>query len=224
MGPFHLPLANSSRPIELEELNYSGMSLFENRQHRITAARTYYIIARQQATRFHQCSKVQASLESGPASEEESAAIFQQIETNFEQKWQAAMIAVTFAGMALEAFFYDYAADGLGDSFVEEHLDKLDLPSKYLVYPKLVCGVGPDKSEHTFELVRKLTALRNRLVHSKSKGFPLHNLDKAAGHYDDYNERLAKGVAESIECVRAVMRELDKLHPGMSFEASMESA
>lgn len=200
------------------------MSLFENRQHRITAARTYYRIAREQAARFHQCAEAQANLESGQASDEEHAAIFQQIETNYEQRWQAAMIAVTFAGMALEAFFYDYGADGLGDSFVKEHLDKLDLPSKYLIYPTLVCGAGPKKSEHTFELVRKLTALRNELVHSKSKAFPLQNLDKAAGHHDEHHARLAKGVDESIECVRAVMRELDKLHPGMSFEASMEGA
>src|SRR5581483_10336167 len=201
------------------------MSLFENRQHRITAARTYYRIAREQAALFHQRRKAQANLESGPCSEEEQGAIFQQIEENSEQKWQAAMIAVTFAGMALEAFFFDYGADGLGGDCVEKHLDrKLDLPSKYLIYPKLVCGVGPNKSERTFELVRKLAALRNELVHSKSKAFPMQNLDKAADHHDEYHARLAKGVDESIACVRSVMRELDKLHPGNSFEASMEDA
>lgn len=200
------------------------MSVFEGRQHRITAARTYYSIACSQAARFHECAQGRTNLESGQAAEEELDTIFEKIELNYEQQWQAAMIAITFAGMALEAFFYDYAADGLGDAYVREHLDKLDLPSKYLIYPKLVCGVGPKKSEHTFELVRRLTALRNELVHSKSKPFPLEHLDKASDHYNEFNARLAEGVNGSIECVRAVMRELDKLHPGMSFEASMEGA
>jgi hypothetical protein len=86
---------------------------------------------------------------------------------------------VTFAGMALESFFDDYVADALGDQYVADHLDKLDLPLKYLVYPKLVCGTSPKKGEHAFELVRNLTRLRNDLVHAKSKAFPLERLDAA---------------------------------------------
>ena len=153
--------------------------------------------------------------------EDEQTAAFETIERLWEQQWQAAMIAVTFAGMTLEAFFYDYAADALGNQHVKDHLDKLDLPSKYLVYPKLVCGAAPNKSEHTFELVRNLTRLRNDLVHAKSKAFPLGQLDAAAEHYDDYHARLDKGVDDAIDCVLAVMRELDKLHGKECFEKTM---
>ena len=45
------------------------------------------------------------------------------IEMNYEQQWRSAMIAVTLAGMTLEAFFFDYAADGLVDAYGIQHLD-----------------------------------------------------------------------------------------------------
>ena len=42
--------------------------------------------------------------------------------------------------------------------------------------------------------------------------------DAAAGHFDEYHTRLENGADEAIECVLAVMRELDKLHGTESFE------
>src|SRR3984885_5209502 len=192
------------------------MSIFANPQHRISAYRTYFRIAKVNQSQFHECTQTRVARETNDGEDEQTAA-FETIERLWEQKWQAAMIAVTFAGMTLEAFFYDYAADALGDQYVKEHLDKLDLPSKYLVYPKLVCGTAPNKGEHTFELVRNLVRLRNDLVHAKSKAFPLAQIEAAVEHYDDYNARLEKGADDAIECVLAVMRELDKLHGTGSF-------
>jgi hypothetical protein len=196
------------------------MSNFANAQHRISAYRTYFRIAKINQKLFHERKHACAAREAN-VGEDELAGAFETIERLTEQQWQAAMIAVTFAGMTLEAFFYDYAADALGDQYVKDHLDKLDLPSKYLVYPKLVCGTAPKKSEHTFELVRNLTRLRNDLVHAKSKAFPRAQLDAAADHYDEYHARLDKGADDAIECVLAVMRELDKLHGTESFEKYM---
>ncbi len=196
------------------------MSIFANPQHRISAYRTYFRIARINQSLFHECKRTRVAIGAN-LGEDKQAEAFETIERLTEQEWQAAMIAVTFAGMTLEAFFYDYAADALGDQYVKDHLDKLDLPSKYLVYPKLVCGAAPNKGEHTFELVRNLARLRNDLVHAKSKAFPLAQLEAAADHYDEYHARLDKGVDEAIECVLAVMRELDELHGTESFEKYM---
>ena len=165
------------------------MSIFANPQHRISAYRTYFRIAKINQSLFHECKQTQVAREAN-VGEDEQAEAFEAIESLTEQQRQAAVIAVTFAGMTLEAFFYDYAADALGDQYVKDHLDKLDLPSKYLVYPKVVCGTAPNKGEHTFELVRNLTRLRNELVHAKSKAFPLTQLDAAADHYDEYHARL----------------------------------
>jgi hypothetical protein len=196
------------------------VSIFTNSQHRISAYRTYFRIAKINRDLFHKCKQTREAREAN-VGEDELAEALEAIERLTEQQWQAAMIAVTFAGMTLEAFFYDYAADALGDQYVKDHLDKLDLPSKYVVYPKLVCGTAPNKGEHTFELVRNLTRLRNDLVHAKSKAFPLGQLDAAADHYDEYHARLDKGADDAIECVLAVMREFDKLHGTESFEKYM---
>lgn len=196
------------------------MSIFANAEHRISAYRTYFRIAKANRDLFHECKQTRVVREAN-VGEEELAEAFETIERLTEQQWRAAMIAVTFAGMTLEAFFYDYGADALGDQYVKDHLDKLDLPSKYLVYPKLVCGNAPKKGEHTFELVKNLARLRNDLVHAKSKAFPLAQVHAAAEHYDDYHARLEKGVDDAIECVLAVMRELDKLHGTQSFEKHM---
>ena len=190
---------------------------------RITAARTYYDIARRHAESFHDYDRRRAALEKTPTSEEALVVRMQEIETNYERQQDAAMIAVTFSAMALEAFLFDYAADILGDSYVLDHLDKLDLPSKYLIYPRLVCGKAPDKSEHTFELIRKVTRLRNDLVHSKSRAFGPQDLEKAADHYDDFIRKLRNGVAFSVACVKSVMQTLDKLHGTSTFETYMES-
>ena len=191
---------------------------------RITAARTYYGIARRHAESFHDYDRRRAALEKAPTSEEALVVRMQEIETNYERQQDAAMIAVTFSAMALEAFLFDYASDVLGDTYVLDHLDKLDLRSKYLIYPRLVCGEAPDKSEHTFQLVRKLTTLRNDLVHSKSKAFASQDLEKAANHYDDFTQKLREGVAFSVACVKSVMQTLDKLHGTSTFETYMESS
>jgi hypothetical protein len=193
------------------------MSIFANPQHRISAYRTYFRIATVNQSQFHECKQTRLVREANVGEDEQTAA-FETIERLWEQQWQAAIIVVTFAGMTLEAFFYDYAVDALGDQYVKDHLDKLDLPSKYVIYTKLVCGAAPNKGEHTFELVINLTRLRNELVHAKSKAFPLAQLAAAADHYDEYHRRLDKGVDDAIKCVVAVMRELDKLHGTESFE------
>ena len=196
------------------------MSIFANPEHRISAYRTYFRIAKINQDLFHESKRTRVAREAN-VSEAELIEAFATIDRLTEQQWHAAMIAVTFAGMTLEAFFFDYAADALGDQYVKDHLDKLDLPSKYLVYPRLVCGTAPKKSEHTFELVRNLARLRNDLVHAKSKAFPLAQIEAAAEHHDDYQARLEKGADDAIACVLAVMRELDKLHGTESFEKHM---
>jgi hypothetical protein len=204
----------------IKEIMLSPVSIFANPQHRISAYRTYFRIVKINRDLYQKCKQTRVAREAH-VGEDELAEAFRTIEGLTEEQWQAAMIAVTFAAMTLEAFFFDYAADTLGDEYVKDHLDKLDLPSKYLVYPKLVCGAAPNKGEHTFELVRNLTRLRNDLVHAKSKAFTLERLGAAADHYDEYHARLDKGVDEAIECVLAVMRELDKLHGTEFFEKNM---
>ena len=59
------------------------MSIFQDQKYRISAARTYYAIASDQAARFHEFAQARASAEERPCAEGELAEAFEQIETNY---------------------------------------------------------------------------------------------------------------------------------------------
>ena len=98
--------------------------------------------------------------------------------------------AIIFSAMALEAYIYDYAARELGDSFVQKHLDKLDLASKYVIAIQLIRKVHFPKDKEVFYQLRKLIRTRNDLIHSKSNKMDFDNsesLNKMANfHYHIY--------------------------------------
>ena len=78
------------------------------------------------------------------------------------------LITVVFCALAVEGYIYDYAARNLSDSFVESHLDKLDVISKWMVIPKLVIGKDFPKDTRGFQLLRQLVTNRNFIAHNKS--------------------------------------------------------
>jgi hypothetical protein len=155
---------------------------------------------------------VLTELEQRAIAEDEIDTILSEQEEKYEQREMAAAISVTFAGMCLEAFFYDYAAENLGDSYTQQHLDKLDLPSKLIVIPHLVTGRSVDKSGQGYEAVKHLSKDRNDLVHFKSRAFPLSELDKASDFHDELNKRLKTASENGVQAIELVMKELDELH------------
>ncbi len=165
--------------------------------HRISVHAMYFKIATEQARRYHERDVEHARLETDMVNAEELADIPQRLEQCYEDREQSAVVAITFASMGLEAFFYDYAAERLGDTFVAQHLDKLDLPSKFLVYPRLICGKSPDKSASAYGSLKKLVRLRNDLVHFKSQPFKVEELDQASDFHDRLNERLSRVTVRS---------------------------
>jgi hypothetical protein len=172
----------------------------------------YYKIACEQAKRYHELDAEHSKLQMDMANAEELGDIPQRMEQCYGNREQSAVIAISFAGMALEAFLYDYAAERLGDVFVTQHLDRLDLPSKFLVYPRMICGKSPDKSAAAYGSFKKLVRLRNDLVHFKSQPFGLEELDKASAFHDELNEKLKLGVGQALQAVQLVLTELGTLH------------
>lgn len=85
-----------------------------------------------------------------------------------DEMYQASILVIVFSAMYLEAFIYDYAATSLGDSYVKAHLEKLDLVSKWLIIPRLINGKHINKESKAYELLKKLSTIRNSLVHFKS--------------------------------------------------------
>lgn len=76
---------------------------------------------------------------------------------------------IVFATMCLEAAIFDFGAHHLGDQYFADHIEKLDLLSKWVVLPRLVCDYTLDKSTAAFEYLKRTVMARNRLVHSKSE-------------------------------------------------------
>lgn len=80
-----------------------------------------------------------------------------------------AIKAIVFASMCVESAINNYAGTQLGDNYAGKHLDKLNVISKWVVIPKLVCGKSIDKSGPAFNALGKLIKARNSLVHNKSR-------------------------------------------------------
>jgi hypothetical protein len=202
--------------------NAATMSFEELMTYRVRIHAMYYKIARDHSLSYHALDSELRELETRGVGEDELSKVERRIEECHGERERAAVICVTLAGMSLEAFFYDYGARALGDCFVDEHLDKLDLRAKFLIYPRLICGRSPDKSEHAYSSLSSLVRLRNDLVHFKSRPFKLEEIHKASKFHNDLSERLRAGVDNAVKCVTLVMEELDRLQPGKSFRLEME--
>ena len=80
-----------------------------------------------------------------------------------------ALIAITFAAMALESFFNDYAARKFGDKFYYDNFEMLRPTGKFQLLARFGLNIELDKGKRLFQLVDKLFKQRNGYVHNKSK-------------------------------------------------------
>lgn len=113
--------------------------------------------------------------------------------SNLEIKSKQAKIkAIVFSAMCVEAAINNYAGAQLGDNYYEKHLASLDVVSKWVVIPRLICGNSLDKSGPAFASLKKLIVARNNLIHNKSYEMDvsdpiefLNKLDKRALAFED---------------------------------------
>tara|TARA_R110001599_G_scaffold280950_1_gene482523 strand:+ start:1072 stop:1749 length:678 start_codon:yes stop_codon:yes gene_type:complete len=82
---------------------------------------------------------------------------------------ELAIKAIIFSAMSVEAAINDYAGKQLGDKYFQQHLASLDLVSKWVIIPRLVCGNSIDKSGAAYNSLKILVSARNKLVHNKSQ-------------------------------------------------------
>lgn len=93
--------------------------------------------------------------------------------------YQHSLKAIIFSSMCVEAGINDYAGIHLGDNYCEKHIYSMDVVSKWVLIPKLVCGNEVDKSGPAFKALQRLIKSRNKLVHSKSKDMGIPSLELA---------------------------------------------
>lgn len=120
--------------------------------------------------------------------------------------------SIVFSAMSLEAYVYDYAARALTDSFVSQHLDKLDLSSKYVVIFQLITHERFPKDNKIYSSLKKLIKSRNTLIHSKSNNVNLDDHDSlfkmSNSHYHLYESAI-----EAVEAIDLVIKYVEKIDP-----------
>ena len=177
----------------LEQKNTAG---------RVNCLHTVYAeIAR---TNGNQCMSVRKELKCAKENDDEAA-----YHDGEKRMTKHAVVCIVFAALSLEALIYDFAARYFDDKYVVEHLDKLDLVSKWLVIPRLVCGSEFDKSAQPYGHLKELVSARNSLVHHKSSGWS-RNSDGEI----DINATFARGVKNENGIIRgmeAALSALDKV-------------
>ena len=82
------------------------------------------------------------------------------------------------SAMALEAYINNVAKQKLS-GFDRDSLDKLDLPSKWVIIPKIAFGRGPDAGSDLIARIKYIQKERNFLVHARPMNIPCDGTIKA---------------------------------------------
>jgi hypothetical protein len=132
-----------------------------------------------------------------------------------EKIFESAINVIVFSAMTLEAYVYDYASRNLTDSFVQDHLDKLDLVSKWVVIPRLLTGKELPRDHRWFTKLKRLIQQRNALIHHKSSS-PPPLLEDAISYLENMSkrdEKLLNTAREALELLDLLPDEIKKLDP-----------
>ncbi len=124
----------------------------------------------------------------------------------FEQYYKIdrlALIVVIFCGTSLEAYINYYGIRKLSKNYFSTYLDKLDLFSKWVVIPRIITGTQLDVGSKPLQDLAWLIALRNKLVHYKSRKIEVADIKN--------NIVLSNDASRAIETVRNLARELKKI-------------
>jgi len=73
---------------------------------------------------------------------------------------ECSITAIVFSVMTLEAFINDYAIRASSINYLENYLDKLDLSSKFILFPRLFTGTGISTDGQALELLKKRVLMR----------------------------------------------------------------
>ena len=104
-----------------------------------------------------------------------------------------------------------YGIERFSRSFFDNHLDKLNPVSKWMIIPKLIVGQQLKADGQPYELLRKLFKLRGKLVHYKTRQ---KRIDELADE-DWVTERDAY---DALQVVNKLTEELRSLDPTVDID------
>lgn len=118
--------------------------------------------------------------------------------------------AIVFSAMSFEAAIYDFASVHLGDDYVRDHLDRLDVLSKWLVVLRFVAGVELPKGEAPYAALKSLVFERNRLVHAKSEFYDFESQERQFAKVVKRKREFEANVHNSFRALVLMSLYLDK--------------
>lgn len=116
---------------------------------------------------------------------------------------------IIFSSMCFESAIYEYAADHLGDAYVQDHLDKLDVLSKWVIVMRLVTGYEFRKNQAPYSALKGLISTRNKLVHSKSEVFDFDNAVEQINRLNKAQEKLYLAIDNAYRALVLLSMELE---------------
>ena len=117
------------------------------------------------------------------------------------------VVVVVFSAMVLESFIYHYGSEHLGNSYYNDHLDRMNLVSKFIVIPRMVTQSTIEKSGQAYERLNKLVSDRNKLVHHKGG-------NDRAGYSSKFHQQVKEAAENAIQAQTLLLEEIDLLHNG----------
>lgn len=129
----------------------------------------------------------------------------------------AGIQTIVFSAMCVEAAVYDYAAVHLGDEFVQQHLDKLDVISKWILSLRLISNYSLPRHGALHGSLKCLIRSRNLLVHIKSEEFHFTDPNKQYDRLQRESDQLNRNVHESFRCLPLMSLTLQRFAPEASY-------
>ena len=126
----------------------------------------------------------------------------------------AGLQTIVFTAMCFEAAIYDFAAIHLGDKYVRDHIDKLDVLSKWVLVLRFVSGIEIQKDQAPYGALKKLITARNRLVHAKSQEFDFNLQSKQFEKISKWSQEYEKNVHNAFQALVLMSLYLDKTLAG----------
>ncbi|WP_299668802.1 HEPN domain-containing protein [uncultured Psychromonas sp.] len=176
-------------------------------EHTISIHKLYYKIAKKGIECYKKLDHDLSNEENRYCAESEINEIWEKTELLYEGREVEAIKSITFAAMCLEAFLYDYAVYSQSKTFLDK---KLSAKCKFVAYLEAVDNIKIESSSEIYKRVERLFALRNELVHFKSKKFKISELQDASEFHEKLNDQLGRGALDSLETVCLVMKYIDK--------------
>lgn len=120
-----------------------------------------------------------------------------------------AIVTVILSALTLEAFINYYGIAAFSRSFFDNHLDKLNTVTKWLLLPRLAVGKQLSTDGQEYEALRLLFRRRDTLVHYKARSKRVCDLVEGDWISEKDASDAVGAVGKAVSALRAIDNSVD---------------